>query len=580
VKKALDWLDDRSGYRAALDHALNEKVLGGASFAYVFGSVLAFLLGLQFVTGLLLAFYYSPSATDAWASVAYIQDTVTAGWFIRGLHSYGASAIVIIAGIHMLQTAVFGAYKKPRELNWIVGVLLLALLLAFALTGYLLPWDQTGYWATKVATGIAGTTPLAGQELQAAVQGGNEYGNLTITRFFAIHVFILPGALIALTVIHIALFRRHGVTTPWWKSKKELEEGVQPFWPDQLFKDVVAMALVFGLLVLVNVTQGGAHLGAPADPSSNFDARPEWYFRFLFQALKYFHGIWEQIVALGMPVVVGGILLVVPFVDRSDSRNPRQRVKALLPLAALGFFVTLLTWISFREDAADAELQARLVAGEERALLARANAKTHGVPPGGALGVFDVGKTSSDRGRDRFEALCTSCHTGDARTAPDISVGYNSRERIRGFLLAPDSDKYFGLTGISGMGEVALTGRDLDAAVEAVYAETGASDVDRALAAFGRERIEKGEPEKEDSPWNCHGCHAGFDYAAVADNGPGLARRGQRDTLSEFIGRPDHPRWFPEDNEMPAYYDELSRAERLEIADYLLSLRSSPAPGP
>src|SRR4029079_11345735 len=139
--------------------------------AYVFGSVLTFILMNQLITGVLLAMYYSPSSSTAWASVAFIQDQVDLGWFIRGLHSNGASAMVIVAGLHLLQTAVWGAYKKPREINWLIGVVMLALLLAFALTGYLLPWDQTGFWATKVATGIAGSSPGIGDQLQQVVQG-------------------------------------------------------------------------------------------------------------------------------------------------------------------------------------------------------------------------------------------------------------------------------------------------------------------------------------------------------------------------------------------------------------------------
>src|SRR5690606_22842817 len=140
----------------------DEPIPGGPSFAYVFGSVLAFCLVLQAVTGVVLALYYSPSATDAWASVAYVEDQVSMGWFVRGLHHHGASAMVIVAGLHVVQVALFGAYKRPRELTWWVGIALLGLVLAFALTGYLLPWDQTGYWATQVATGIAGLAPLAG----------------------------------------------------------------------------------------------------------------------------------------------------------------------------------------------------------------------------------------------------------------------------------------------------------------------------------------------------------------------------------------------------------------------------------
>src|SRR5262249_29505197 len=156
-----------------------------------------------------------------------------------------------------------------------IGVLMFGLLLAFALTGYILPWDQTGYWATKVATGIAGSTPLLGEQIKQAVQGGNEYGNLTLTRFFAVHAFVLPAALVTLVVGHIALFRRHGQTPHWWLDDKELARRAQPFWPDQMFKDIVAMAAVFAALVAVDVHEHGARLDAPADPASNFDARPE-----------------------------------------------------------------------------------------------------------------------------------------------------------------------------------------------------------------------------------------------------------------------------------------------------------------
>ena len=321
MKRVLDWLDERSGYRQLLQQALNEEIPGGASFAYVFGSVLTFILVVQVVTGVFLAMYYSPSTTDAWASVAYIQDQVTMGWFVRGLHSYGASAMVIVSGFHLLQTAVYGAYKKPRELNWIVGVVLLGLILAFALTGYLLPWDQTGYWATKVATGIAGTSPVIGEQLQYAIQGGNEYGNLTLTRFFAIHVFLLPAAMILFVVVHVALFRKHGVTTRWGMSQEVVVRRTQPFWPNQLLKDMIAIAVVFAATVGMTVRTRGVELGAPADPASNFDARPEWYFRPLFQLLKYFEGPMEMVVSLGARLCSGELYYYFHFSTRGHSET-------------------------------------------------------------------------------------------------------------------------------------------------------------------------------------------------------------------------------------------------------------------
>jgi ubiquinol-cytochrome c reductase cytochrome b subunit len=159
VKGLIDWLDERAGVRALWREVADEKIPGGARFAYVFGSVLVFLFIQQVVLGILLSTYYSPSATDAWASVAYLNDQVTAGWFLRGLHHHGSSAMVILVVFHFVQVVLAGAYRRPRELNWITGLAMGGLVLAFALTGYLLPWDQKGYWATQVATGIMGTVP-------------------------------------------------------------------------------------------------------------------------------------------------------------------------------------------------------------------------------------------------------------------------------------------------------------------------------------------------------------------------------------------------------------------------------------
>ncbi len=573
MKRILDWLDDRTGYREVLHHALDEPVPGGASFAYVFGSVLTFVLVLQMTTGVFLAMYYSPSATDAWGSVAYIQDTVTMGWFVRGLHSYGASAMVIIAGLHMLQTAIYGAYKKPRELNWIVGVLMLGLILAFALTGYLLPWDQTGYWATKVATGIAGTSPVIGAELQQVTQGGNEYGNLTLTRFFAIHVFILPGALIGLLVIHLALFRRHGVTPKWGRSREDLERTTQPFWPDQMFKDIVAMAIAFAFLIGFNIYTEGVKLDAPANPASNFDARPEWYFRPLFQMLKYFEGTMEHIVALGLPVVVGGVLIGLPFVDNKPNRSPVAR-SLWLGVLGVGFLgAALLTFLSFQEDANDPDLQERMVTAHQEAQLARALAKENGVPAAGGIAVFST--APHYRAKKLWAEHCYSCHQGEEREAPEIGPGYNSRQWIEGFLKDPRGDVYFGRTEIDGMDPVDLTGNDLAAVVEFIYGETwvgvdsdmGTSDVDTALAERGKVLFDDGD---------CSDCHE-RDGTGASD-GPNLGQRGSIDMLADFIADSGQPHYFGAYDAMPEFgRDKLSEDDRYALAIYIWSLRDQPA---
>lgn len=567
MRRALDWLDARTGYRRALAAALDEEVLGGASFAYVFGSVLVFLLLLQAVTGVFLAMYYSPSATDAWASVAFIEDQVTAGWFVRGLHSHGASAMVIVCGLHMLQTALYGAYKKPREVNWIVGCLMFALILAFALTGYLLPWDQTGYWATKVATGIAGSSPVIGEGLQEAAQGGNEYGNLTLTRFYAIHVLVLPALLIGLTLLHLALFRRHKHTPHWWLSEEELRARSRPFWPDQLFRDVVAMAAVFAGLVGVNVALGGAGLEAPADPASIFDARPEWYFRPLFQALRYFQGPLEAVVALGTPVIVGGVLLALPFVDRGPSRSPRRRI-VYLAVLGVGFAAAgALTIVSFAEDASDPAVAEAAAEAEEQADRARALALEHGVPAAGGVAVYTM--DPAYQAQKLWAEDCAACHEGAEREGPEIGPGYNSRDWIRAFLRNPSGPQFFGPTEIDTMKPVELEGADFDAIVELVYAQTGADDADAALVARGQTLFEDGD---------CSNCHS-IDGETEDDIGPNLGGRGSVDVLVRFIREPAHPLWFGDDNEMPAVAADYSDAELRSLAEYIASLRTQPYAG-
>jgi ubiquinol-cytochrome c reductase cytochrome b subunit len=571
LKRVGDWLDDRTGWRKATAVALEEPVPGGASWLYVFGSVLTFILVLQLVTGLMLAFYYSPSSPTAWASVAYIQDQVTLGWFIRGLHSHGASAMVVVAGLHLLQVAVYGAYKKPREVNWLLGVLMFGLILAFALTGYLLPWDQKGYWATKVATGIMGGTPVVGGDLQQAVQGGNEYGNLTLSRFFALHVFVLPGAMLGLVALHIALFRKHGVTPRWRRSAEDLARTTAPFWPDQMARDMVAMAIAFAGLVGATVTGGGVELGAPADPASGYDARPEWYFLPLFQMLKYFHGPLETVAALGIPAIVGGFLVSLPFLDRGEDRSPSRRVPYLTALGLLFAGAGALMFLAMRADAGDAALQKRLHAEEQKARKARTLALL-GMPPGGGLAVYQ--NEPHHQAKVLWAEHCAGCHDeGDDRKGPLLGPGYNSRAWIKGLLQDPDHDRYFGrvkpiMAWKSRMKPAEEKGDDLDALVEFVYAQTGAPDADAGKVKRGKMLFDEGK---------CSDCHDD-DGTSEDGSGPNLGGRGTRAWIAAFIAAPASPRFFGDKNDMPAFAEKLGPAEIDALAAYVTSLRDEPVP--
>src|SRR4051812_6234417 len=207
-----NWLDDRTGYKALLRGALYEHIPGGARWRYVWGSTLVFVFAVQMITGVFLWMHYSPSSQTAWESVYYIQHEMNGGWLLRGIHHYSAQVMIILLALHLLQVIIDSAYRAPREFNFWIGLFLLVVTMGLALTGYLLPWDQKGYWSTKVATALMGVVPVIGEPIQRLVVGGPAYGHHTLTRFFALHAGVLPLTLIGGIVAHVYVFRRHGIT--------------------------------------------------------------------------------------------------------------------------------------------------------------------------------------------------------------------------------------------------------------------------------------------------------------------------------------------------------------------------------
>jgi ubiquinol-cytochrome c reductase cytochrome b subunit len=437
-----DFLDERTGHRKLLAEALDEPIRGGARWAYVFGSALLGSFLVQAVTGVALMTSYAPSDKTAWASVHYITFTQSGGWLLRGLHHFGAQAMVIVLFAHLVQVALFGAYKRPREVNWWLGLGLLGIVLGFALTGYLLPWDQKGYWATRVATNIAGTLPLVGEATQKLMQGGPEYGSLTLTRFYALHVALLPALLVLLMGAHVALFRKHGVTP---SARADLRR-VERFFPKQLLKDVVAVLAIVAVVFVMAWRAHGAPLDAPADPSSDYPARPEWYFLALFQLLKYFHGPLEIVGTVVLPAVLGAYLFALPLLDKKPGTALRPRLGPLVPLALIAAGAVGLTVQAQREDAHDVGFQKERVKADERASIANRIA-VDGVPPEGPLAMM---KRNPDlRGPELFDKHCASCHilgahgTDKDRTAP-ILDGWGSEKWVLDMLHEPDADARFG----------------------------------------------------------------------------------------------------------------------------------------
>lgn len=539
-------------------------IVGAASFAYAFGVVLVFLLVVEAVSGAALAAFYAPSSTDAWGSVAYLEDQTSMGWILRGVHFHGASAIVIIAGLHLVQTALYGAYKKPRELVWWLGILLMMLTLAWAVTGYVLRWDQAGFWANKVEVGIAAATPVLGGVIKKLALGGNDYGNLTLTRFYALHVMILPAIVAGVTCGHVLLARKLG-PTPFGEGEPER----QPRWPDQTLRNVIAIAMVFTILLAYVIGSHGVGLAAPADPSQAYDARPLWYFRWLF-ALRELAGRAEKLVALATPAIVGGALVALPLVDRQPTRDPKRRLPYLGGLAGLLALIGGLTIASLVADARDDELAKRDAKAEQRAQLARKLARNNGVPASGAADIFLSAPLA--RARAMFASKCKSCHDADSkdRKGPIIAPGHGSRTWLKAFVRHPSADENWGRTKLAAKDNAMksfaqMPPADLDDVVELIYAESGASDIAATKREHGASVFETA----------CSDCHA-RDEGLPGSSAPGLAGVGTRGYYLSFISNPKSALHMGKDNsQMPRFDKELSLAERDLLAEYLVWLRTA-----
>ena len=583
MKPALDWLDQRTGYKRLLHEALLENVPGGARWRYVWGSTLIFCFTIQVATGLFLWLAYSPSSQTAWESVYYIQHVMWGGWFLRGLHHFTAQAMTVLLVVHLMQVVIDGAYKAPREVNFWSGVVLLLLTLALSLTGYLLPWDQKGFWATKVATNIAAITPIIGPGLQRIIVGGSDYGHHTLTRFFALHAGIIPGVIIAFIVAHIYLFRKHGVT-----PKEPRRRPDAAFWPDQVLRDVVANGAVLLVVLFLVFRYHGAELGAPADPSEQFSAaRPEWYFLFLFELLKYFPGGTEVWGAIVIPSVLLLVLALMPFVGNWKLGHRFNVAYLWAMLAGVG----VLTTLAVKADRGDPNYaRALLTAERDSERVIELAQSPSGIPPTGAATLLRTDPLT--QGPKIFAKNCASCHRFDGHdglggqpkdkiSAADLK-GYASREWLAG-LLDPekiDTPHYFGGSKLKSgkmtkfvKEDVAGFGTEekdlLKKALAALSAEarlTSQQAIDRRDA----EIIEAGTGALVGDKLGCMDCHKFHDNGE--ESAPDLTAYGSREWLIAFISNPKHERFYGERNDrMPAFGEEksLSALEITLVADWL-----------
>ncbi len=323
VQRIVDWIEHRTGLESALRSFLYEEIPASSGWRHVLGSVALFSFLVQAFTGILLAFNYAPTPGDAYNSVRYIMTELTAGKLMRGLHYWGASMMVVVVVLHMVQVFVWGTYKKPREATWMAGCVLLVITLGFGLTGYLLPWDQRAYWGTVVVTQIAGSVPFLGPYFSRLLGSDGEIGVVTFARFFGLHVLILPPLMTAVIGLHVYLVRKHGVMP----EPGEVER--KKFFPEQAYRDTVAIFIAF-IILFVAAVAVRVPLERLADPTDTaYIPRPEWYFLFLFQALKLFEGPLELLGSLVLPNLAIVLLFLVPFLDRSKAVRVSRRFAAM-----------------------------------------------------------------------------------------------------------------------------------------------------------------------------------------------------------------------------------------------------------
>ena len=570
----LDWLDHRTGYRKLKDEMLFENIPGGARWRYVWGSALTFCFITQVITGFVLWMGYSPSAQTAWESVYYIQYEMTGGWFLRGVHHYTAQIFPVLLILHLMQVVIDGAYKAPREINFWIGLILAKLILAMALTGYLLPWDQKGYWATKVATNIAASTPIIGEQLQRLVLGGSDYGHHTLTRFFALHAGILPVLVAMMLGAHIYVFRRHSIA-----AKEPFKKPDATFWPDQVLKDAVACMAVLATILFFVLRHGighGADLYAPADPTTAFSAaRPDWYFLFLFQILKFV----PQIVgAFVIPGVIATIIVLMPIVGRWQLGH-RFNVGFL---ACLLVGVMFMTYLAMSEDAAKASYQDAVAQAERDAERVKALARSpSGIPATGAITLLR--NDPFTQGPRLFARNCASCHRYDGHdgtgkvmkekmSASDLK-GFASRTWLKG-LLNPEqivTDKYFGATKFKD-GKMAKwvakkipkfddeEKQQLRKVIAAISAEAGLRS---QMVIEQKEADDINEGRSLVGEIGCTDCHQYREPDEDA-TAPDLTGYGSREWLIGIINDPAHARFYGSKNDrMPSF----GRDEKLRSAD-------------
>ena len=350
MARIIDWVDERLDL-SDIRHFIAEKgvPIHTQKIWYYLGGMTLFLFLVQIASGILLLLYYRPSADEAYESVQFIVTQVEFGWLIRNIHSWSANLLILAVFAHLFSVFFLKAYRKPRELTWITGVLLLFVMLGFGFSGYLLPWNELAFFATKVGTGIAGAVPVIGGDLMRFMRGGDDVTGATLSRFYALHIAILPAVTTLLVAAHLLFVQRQGMSVPIPIAQR-IKQGERvrqmPFFPDYILRDVLLWYVAIALLAALAAFYPW-ELGRKADAFAPVPAgiRPEWYFLAMFHTLKllpsHILGIEGEVVGVvGFGLAAIG-LLFVPFLDRRASRGEPSPLFTALGIGGLVYFVAL-----------------------------------------------------------------------------------------------------------------------------------------------------------------------------------------------------------------------------------------------
>ena len=350
--KLWNWLDERIGLSDIEYFAKKKEVpVHGHTFWYYFGGMTLFLFMIQVTTGILLLLYYRPSAGEAYESIQFLMTEVQFGWLVRSIHAWSANLMIFAMFVHLFSALVGKAYRAPRELTWLSGGVLLCLSLGFGFTGYLLPWNELSYFATRVGTDIPGIVPLVGPFLRRLLRGGDDVTGATLTRFYGIHVAILPAIVTVVLGLHLFLVQKHGMSVPLDDEKKGKPQRVMPFFPNFFLRDLLGWLCALGVLAAL-AAYFPAELGKKADPftSAPIGIKPEWYFMAMFQTLKllpsYILGIEGELLGVLAFGVVGLVLILIPFLDRRTASGQPSRLPAAFAITLI-LYMVLLTYLGY-----------------------------------------------------------------------------------------------------------------------------------------------------------------------------------------------------------------------------------------